>query len=564
MTRWMELAVIGIAATWLAIFATTPPSPQPADAAADSFSATRAMEHVRIIASEPHPTGTEENAQVRAYLVTQLEQLGLGVTTTTGPVDEWGVDRLTRWSGEDQTGLMLTNIIAVLPGRDRSLESVLLMAHHDTVWASPGAPDATTAVATVLETVRAINSAGGADRDIIVLITDAEELGLVGARQFFAGNPLRENVGAIINMEARGGGGRTTLFQTSANNGEAVELFGRVAGRPGGSSLSTFIYRVLPNDTDLTPALEGDYVAYNFAFIGRSGLYHSPLATPENLDQGSLQDMGAQVLELTKALSSTDPLPADAPDRVFFDVFGLFLLSYPAWLGWLMLGIGGAGVAFAQASNWDGNAYLHGAGRMMGLILSSGIALYTFNLVSGAGEVANYYDRLAAIPMLEVMAALICIGAFLLAFGTWKPTLAGLTGAWLPLFLVAIAGQAIAPTAAYFVVIPVFLAGLNAVLGKITPGPIYQLSRAVVAIVITGYLLALSHQVMQGVGPTMPMAVSLPLALAALSILPIWQTQSTKSVRLAVAVMMIGAVAVACWVRFDPPAESIAAYGAVK
>ena len=441
---------------------------------------------------------------------------------------------------------------------------IMLMAHHDTVWGSPGAPDATTAVATVLETLRAINAAGGTDRDIVVLITDAEELGLVGARQFFAQNPLRESVGAIVNMEARGGGGRTTLFQTSRQNGDAIELFGRVASRPGGSSLSTYIYSILPNDTDLTPALEGDYVAYNFAFLGRPGLYHSPLATPDNLDEGSLQDMGSQVLALTMALASSDPLPANAPDRIFFDAFGLLLVSYPAWIGWLMLVLGGGAVFYSQWRDWDGGAFMRGAVRMIGLVLSSAIALYALNFVSGAGDGSNYYDRLAAIPMLEIMAGLTCLAVFMAAFGQWKPTHSGVAGAWAPLAVIAVAGQAIAPTAAYFIVIPVFLAGVVAMLDRTGPKILRTPVRALVGILVVGYMVMLSHLVLQGVGPTMPMAVAVPLGLAVLSLLPSWKPLSSKAVRLGTMIFLAGALIVAVWVRFDAPADSIAVYEPVK
>ncbi|MGL1409738.1 hypothetical protein ACSTIY_00295, partial [Vibrio parahaemolyticus] len=88
-----------------------------------------------------------------------------------------------------------------------------------------------------------------------------------------------------------------------------------------------FLYKVLPNDTDLTEALamppRPDFAAYNFAFIGRPRLYHSPKATPDALDQGALQDMGAQTLDLARALLNVRELPPRAPDVVFFDLFGL-------------------------------------------------------------------------------------------------------------------------------------------------------------------------------------------------------------------------------------------------
>ena len=53
---------------------------------------------------------------------------------------------------------------------------------------------------------------------------------------------------------------------------------------------------------------------FNFAFIGRPGLYHSPLATPDALDQGALQDMGRQLLDLTRGLLAAPALPGKAAD----------------------------------------------------------------------------------------------------------------------------------------------------------------------------------------------------------------------------------------------------------
>jgi hypothetical protein len=257
----------------LGIYATIPPAPKPAGAPVTAFSAGRAMTDVRVIAARPHPTGSDENAEVRRHLLLRMTALGMETQSDAAPLPTKGLELLNRWSGQNAAALTMTNVIGILPGRDRSLPAVMIMSHHDTVWGSPGAADDTTGVAASLEVVRAIKAKGQPERDLIVLVTDAEELGLMGAKHFFANNPLRARVGAIINLEARGGGGRANMFQTSANNGAAMELYATHAEQPAASSLAAFIYSVLPNDTDLTPALEGDYTAYNIAFIGRSGLF---------------------------------------------------------------------------------------------------------------------------------------------------------------------------------------------------------------------------------------------------------------------------------------------------
>ncbi len=292
MKQWIPAALAVVLGFALAVLATTPQPPAPSSTDKAAFSAARAMEHVRIIAREPHPTGSAENAEVRAYLEREIEALGGEVILEEAPVPDRGLEKMERWSGERPDALTLTNVIGVFKGTDPEAKSVALMAHHDTVYGSPGAPDDSAGVAATLETVRAIRTEGQTKRDIVILLTDGEELGLLGARHFFAENPLAKRIGAIINLEARGGGGRTTLFQTSADNGAAVEVYAEAVRRPGGSSLATFIYEALPNDTDLTPALEGDYAAYNLSFIGRPGQYHSPKAIPDALDQGAVQDMG--------------------------------------------------------------------------------------------------------------------------------------------------------------------------------------------------------------------------------------------------------------------------------
>ena len=226
----------------LGIYATIPPAPRPADAPSGLFSAGRAMADVRVIAARPHPTGSAENAEVRRHLLLRMGALGMEVQTETALLPAKGLERLNRWSGRSDSAVTMTNVIGILPGRDRSLPAVMLMSHHDTVWGSPGAADDTTGVAASLEVVRAIKAKGQPERDLIVLVTDAEELGLMGAKHFFANNPLRSRVGAIINLEARGGGGRANMFQTSAQNGAAMELYATHAQQPAASSLAAFIY----------------------------------------------------------------------------------------------------------------------------------------------------------------------------------------------------------------------------------------------------------------------------------------------------------------------------------
>ncbi len=561
MVRNRALLIALIGALVLAIFSTTPPGPAPRNAPPGDFSAARAMDDVRIIAVRPHPTGSEANAEVREYLVNRLKAMGLEVRTDASPISDSANRRLGIWRGSEGPAPDLVNIIAVLPGRDRSTPALALMAHYDSVWGSPGASDDAAGVAAILETVRAIQSEGTPGRDVVALITDAEELGLEGAAHFFANDPLRTSIGTIINMEARGGGGRTTMFQTSQGNGEAMRVYQRNVARPATSSLGVFIYNLLPNDTDLTPALEGPYSAYNFAFIGRPGLYHSPLINPGRLDQGSLQDMGAQVLDLTRALASAEELPGKSPDLTFFDFFGLFTVAYAPALGWVMLGIGVLAYGAAVWGKFDGKTLLWGAAKSLALVVLCGFLLHVGNLVSGADGPVQYYDRLAAIPKLERMALLACLASVFLVLYKGGGGPSNWLGFALPVILLAAIGQVFAPTAGYFIVIAVMLGGIAA-FALVRFGAVPGKSIAIFcAILVAGYMITLGHQFMQGVGPDFPAVAALPLVVGMASLLPLLPAHTFKQAAIGSAILTVAMFSLALWIRLDPIADTAASFG---
>ncbi len=556
MAKYSNLIFALLIAIALAIFATTPPEAVSADAPAEEFSAARAMEDIRVIAAEPHPTGSAANAKVREYLVDRLQSMGLEVTTTNGPINERSANRLSSWLQGDTADVQLTNVIGVLPGADRNAKSVLLMAHYDSVGGSPGAPDDASGVGSILEVVRAIQARGQPKRDIVMFFTDAEEIGLVGARQFFASNPMADNVGAVINLEARGGGGRTTLFQTSSENGGAAKLYADAVSRPAGSSLSTFVYEALPNDTDLTPALERDYIAYNFGFIGRPGLYHSPEATPERLDQGSVQDMGAQTLDLTAALANADALPEKSENRTFFDVFGLFVVSYGTAIGWALLAIAAILQILCLRYNSGEKGWLKSLGASATVIFGGGALLFGLNLLSGAGPgELVYYDRLAAIPMLEIQALLICIAMFAASAPLW----AGRTGSIVGV-LAALALQIYAPVTAFVVVWPLLLSGVAGVLAHRLSGAWSSTAKIGLGAVVLGFLLQYGHQLMQGVGPDAPYVVAFLAALMLPALGMLVPSVKHRVVFPVAGVSLVLAAVIALWVRLDPIADTVAVY----
>ena len=563
MKSWTNLLVAIAVAILLAVFATTTPSPAPANASETSFSATRAMADVREIARAPHPTGSADNARVRAYLTARLQSLGMTVTASPAPLSIEAKARLDKW-GSKEAAPQAVNLIATLPGRDAAKPALLLMAHHDTVWGSPGAADDTAGVAAILEVIRAIRANGQPpERTLTVLFTDAEELGLDGAAHFFAADPARTKAGVIVNLEARGGGGRASMFETGSGNGAMIDLFARSVRRPIATSLSVFVYNNLPNYTDYTTAKKQGVPGFNFAFIGRPGLYHSPLATPDALDQGSLQDIGRQTLDLSRALLAAPELPAKAPDRVFYDLFGLIFLAYPGCVGWLILAAAAGAYGYAGWGVTTLRTLGRGTGVALATMVAGGLLLFIGNLVSGADGPVNYYDRLAAIPRLEIQAVLLCLVTSTLVAGLLlnrRPIAELLPAIAAPFLLLAIAAQALAPTAAFPLQIPLLLGGIGAAAMRWRPGPAGNWTMTAAAAFGVGYMLTLGHALFQAVGPDMPFALVIPHSLSALLLLPLFLRIERPRAMKEAAVLAALALGIALWVRFDAVAASAAVY----
>ena len=365
----------------IAVLTLQVPAPVGADAPATAFSAERAMVDVRAIARRPHPIGSPDHARVRALLLQRMAALGLQTSTQSGPLSPRAVQRLER-EGGSANGLEVTNLVGVLPGRDPRLPAVALMAHYDTVPDSAGAADDTAGVAAILEAVRALRARGPADRTLVVLFTDGEELNLDGARAFWGDHPLRDRIGAVVNVEARGGGGRAMMFETGRGNAETIALFARAGVRATGgvssNSLAVFVYELMPNGTDFTIPKDRGVQGINLAFIGRPEQYHAA-STPDALDVGSVQHIGSQTLETADALLRAPALPTASANLVYADLFGRLIVGHPPVWGWALLALALLGLAAAvwRARARAGLTFADvGRGAVDGLwFLSTGLVL---------------------------------------------------------------------------------------------------------------------------------------------------------------------------------------------
>jgi hypothetical protein len=296
-----------------------PPAAPEIDAAATDFSAARAMRDVVAIANAPHPVASPEHDRVRDYLLGRLKELGL--IPEARPTDS-GVHKAR---GPDAFAIV-TNIVARIHGA-KSTGAVMLVAHYDSVPSSPGAGDDTASVAAILEAVRALRAGAPLQNDVIVLLSDGEELGLLGAVAATNDSSLMKDVKVILNFEMRGDEGPSVMFQTSRSNSWLIDALAS-APFPSATSISEAIYQRLHSDTDLAIFLEREFAGMNFAAGGGIVRYHTALDDVRHLSRDTLQHQGSYALSMTRYFGAM-PFGGDrgGPNDVYF-VIGGHLFHY--------------------------------------------------------------------------------------------------------------------------------------------------------------------------------------------------------------------------------------------
>src|SRR5271170_1536040 len=325
MARGLAVAGLGIVALMgLRALTASPPAPQPLDAPAQQFSATRAKTVLRELIDDgvAHPIGSAADAIMRERIVRHLQDLGFTPELQTGLVcDAGGVCGIP------------TNIIVRIPGRAADNDAVLLCAHYDSWAVSPGASDDGASVASILEIARILRARPAAQHPVVLLIDEGEEVGLLGAQLFVREDPWARQVRAAVNLDARGNSGQSFMYETGSANGWLLDLYRRAVPHPATNSVQYLVYKLLPNDTDFTVFKAAGYQGFNFAYIDGVAHHHSAIDSWENADLGSIQHQGENALATVLALANTPLQQPPAGEAVFFDVFGFFVAAWPiAWM----------------------------------------------------------------------------------------------------------------------------------------------------------------------------------------------------------------------------------------
>ena len=346
------------------------------------FSIENALNHLKKISKEAHYVGSKEHKKVQNYIVSELQKMGFQteIQTQTALNKKWFAATTAE------------NIIAKLKGTG-SKKALMLLTHYDSnPHSSLGASDAGSGVVTILEGLRAFIAKNETQKnDIVVLISDAEELGLLGAQAFVDAHSWTKDIGLILNFEARGSGGPSyMLMETNGKNNKLLsEFLATKPNFPAANSLMYSIYKELPNDTDLTIFRENANInGLNFAFIGDHFDYHTAQDSYDRLDRTSLLHQADYFTTSLNYFSNSDltDLHSDE-DFVYVNFPFIKLITYP--FSWVFPMVAFCGILFLlllffgiSLSKIDLKGVLKGfIPFLISLILCSGISFGLWKLL---------------------------------------------------------------------------------------------------------------------------------------------------------------------------------------
>lgn len=282
------------------------------------FVEANARAHVGMLAGTigSRPVGTIENERARAYIVEQLRFAGFEVRVQAVDARRPELGRTAR----------VANVIATLPGERR--EALALISHYDSSPSAPGAADAALGVGIALEAARVLAARPSRRWTLMVLLTDGEEAGLMGAAALVTDPIVKSQLAAYLNLEAIGSDGTAVLFQTGPGNHWLTRPWARQAPHPRGGSYALEIYQRLPNDTDFSILAAEQIPGLNFAPVGDSYAYHTARDTPDRLTSRTIRTSGENVVAVATALLGTDITQRTAAQATFFDIGGTTAVAY--------------------------------------------------------------------------------------------------------------------------------------------------------------------------------------------------------------------------------------------
>ena len=330
-----------------------------------AFQTDQAFERLsRILDDEaPHPVDSRSNDRVRERLLSEIKLLGFKP-----------IVRDDFHCSEGRRTMRCSRVRNVMFWvGEQGPNAVMVASHYDSVPAGPGAADDGAGVAASLE-IASILKGRDLTRPVLVLITDGEEIGLVGAASFVDQDPFAKLISAVVSMEARGVSGPVSMFQTSTPNGRDIDALKSDIKTAFASSLASDVYEKMPNGTDVTEYLALDVDVGNFAIGGSPEFYHTARDNLEMLDKRSFFHMGVSALNAVEAFLKQS---GDEPEQqwIYTDILGLVVLALPQLFSLPLIILGGLAALVGLVVKGSGSGLRSLSFPFLAVILGVGFSI---------------------------------------------------------------------------------------------------------------------------------------------------------------------------------------------
>lgn len=395
----LVLATVAVVFAW---WMSTEPSPVPASAPPEVFSAERAHKHIATVCIEPQPAGSVGNDRACEYIHNELQLLGVENELETIYV-KTGNRQVSRRRA------VLGRIRGTAPTKAFAVD-----AHFDSVAWGPGAADDFGGIAAMLEAARAIKAGPPLKNDVIFVFSDQEEFNMGGAK-LFAAHPWFQDVGVMLGLETRGSSGPGLMFETSDNNGFVVREMARSSAGARANSIMYDFYDRMPFNSDFDH-YKRHVAGLNVAYIDNFDCYHTMMDNPENISLGSLQHHGNYTLGLARHFGDMELDDCYAPNATFFNTLGNHMIVYPLSWGWplasLALLVWISVVAFGSARGVLGirGMFLGFAGVLVASLLAAvPIGVISYLIYLRFREAALYQNNVYALGFHLYGVSMLCL-----------------------------------------------------------------------------------------------------------------------------------------------------------
>lgn len=173
---------------------------------------------------------------------------------------------------------------------------------------SPAASDDGSGSAIALELMRVI-AGNRPEHDVLFSITDAEEMGLLGAIAFRQESVYRDVPSAVIVVEASGAA-KTRGYVSRTNSVEMIKAYTRFAPLPTAVSFVNYLENLLQvgfTDSNIWARLGIHFI--DIVYLEDRWAYHTTEDTLDRVTPGALQHSGENALAIIRGMIAEDLVP---------------------------------------------------------------------------------------------------------------------------------------------------------------------------------------------------------------------------------------------------------------